>query len=123
MKSPIVHPGFAQEFANEWISAWNALDLDRVLSHYSDDFEMTSPLIVKAGEPSGVLKGKPKVEAYWRAALAHLPADAKFELIAVTQGVDGIVLVYLSFNGQLATEYAQFGDDGKVIRAAAYYLP
>lgn len=123
MKSPIAHPGFAQEFADEWIAAWNALDLDRVLSHYSDDFEMISPLIIKTGEPSGSLKGKSKVEAYWRAALEKLPAGAQFELIAVTQGVDGIVLVYRSFNGQLATEYAQFGDDGKVVRAAAYYLP
>ena len=30
----------ANEFAAEWIEAWNAHDLDRILSHYTDDFEM-----------------------------------------------------------------------------------
>jgi hypothetical protein len=50
---------FADRFAEEWIAAWNAHDLPRVLSHYDDDFEMASPLIVAiAGEPSGVLRGK-----------------------------------------------------------------
>jgi hypothetical protein len=50
---------FAERFAEEWIVAWNAHDLSRVLSHYQDDFEMASPLIVEiAGEPTGVLHGK-----------------------------------------------------------------
>lgn len=29
---------FAQQFSREWIDAWNAHDLDRVLSHYADAF-------------------------------------------------------------------------------------
>jgi ketosteroid isomerase-like protein len=33
----------AQSFASSWASAWNAHDLDRVLEHYEDDFEMASP--------------------------------------------------------------------------------
>jgi hypothetical protein len=42
---------FAAEFASEWIAAWNAHDLPRVLSLYTEDFEMTSPKIVQiAGE-------------------------------------------------------------------------
>ncbi|MFC6805599.1 hypothetical protein ACFQE2_07705 [Methylophaga thalassica] len=49
----------AEQFAHEWIAAWNSHDLTQILSHYDDDFEMTSPLIVKLmGEPSGKLKGK-----------------------------------------------------------------
>ena len=56
---------FAAGFAAEWIAAWNAHDLQRVLSHYTDDFEMTSPKIVQiAGEPSGRLVGKAAVGAY-----------------------------------------------------------
>ena len=38
--------GFAELFASDWIAAWNSHDLDRILAHYEDDFEMTSPLIV-----------------------------------------------------------------------------
>jgi ketosteroid isomerase-like protein len=29
----------AEAFASEWIEAWNSHDLDRILAHYSDDFE------------------------------------------------------------------------------------
>ena len=40
-------PNWARRFAEEWIAAWNAHDLERILPHYSDDFEMHSPLIVE----------------------------------------------------------------------------
>jgi ketosteroid isomerase-like protein len=35
----------AQEFALEWIAAWNSHDLERILRHYTDDVEVTSPLV------------------------------------------------------------------------------
>lgn len=56
---------FADLFADDWVDAWNAHDLDRILSHYIDDFEMTSPVIIKvAGETSGRLRGKENIRAY-----------------------------------------------------------
>ena len=62
---------FAEHFARDWIDSWNSHDLDRVLSHYSDQFEMSSPVIIQiAGEPSGTLKGKDAVGAYWAKALS-----------------------------------------------------
>jgi ketosteroid isomerase-like protein len=45
----MMKPGFAERFAKEWVAAWNAHDLDRVLSHYEDDFEMPSPIIPSCG--------------------------------------------------------------------------
>jgi hypothetical protein len=65
---------FAQHFATEWDSSVELHDLDRVLSHYANGFEMSSPYIVDLmGEPSGTLIGKPAVEAYWRKALSAFP--------------------------------------------------
>lgn len=59
MNRPPITRDFAERVAEEWIVAWNAHDVPRVLSHYEDDFEMASPLIIEiAGEPSGVLRGK-----------------------------------------------------------------
>src|SRR2546428_9609935 len=50
---------FAEHFARDWIDSWNSHDLDRILAHYSDQFEMSSPVIIQiAGEPSGTLNGK-----------------------------------------------------------------
>lgn len=34
--------GFAERFANVWIAAWNSHDLERILAHYEDEFEMSS---------------------------------------------------------------------------------
>jgi ketosteroid isomerase-like protein len=43
----MISRGFGEEFAREWIEAWNSHDLDRVLSHYADDFTMSSPYIAQ----------------------------------------------------------------------------
>lgn len=116
-----MNTAFAQHFAAEWITAWNDHDLERVLLHYADDFEMSSPFIVQlAGEPSGVLKGKTAVRAYWAKALQLIP-DLHFELIATLAGVNSITLHYLGANNRLASEVFHFGSDGKVTRAFAHY--
>jgi hypothetical protein len=112
---------FASRFAEEWIAAWNAHDLPRILSHYTDDFEMTSPKIVQiAGEPSGRLTGKAAIGAYWAKALQRAP-DLHFDLIAVLHGVDSVVLHYRRTGGQLAAEVFHFNDAGLVFRACANY--
>ena len=112
---------FAEHFATEWLSAWNAHDLPRILSHYADDFEMTSPVIVQlAGEPSGKLKGKAAVGAYWEKALKLIP-DLHFELISVLTGIESVTLYYKGAKGRLAAEVFHFGADGKVVRAFAHY--
>jgi hypothetical protein len=87
-RSPISRE-FAERFAEEWIAAWNAHDLVRILAHYEDDFEMASPLIVEiAGEPWGVLPGKEKIGAYWEKAL-RLSPDLRFEKLGVFIGAGG----------------------------------
>lgn len=111
----------AQAFANDWVSAWNAHDLDRILSHYSDDFEMTSPVIVQLlGEPSGTLKGKAAVGRYWSMALQRVP-DLQFELLSVLVGVRSVTLYYRGVKGRLSAEVFEFDEAGKVVSAAAYY--
>lgn len=112
---------FAHQFARDWIEAWNSHDLERVLAHYADDFEMNSPYIVQiAGEPSGRLKGKEAVRAYWAKALAMIP-DLHFELISILVGVNSITLHYKGARDRLAAEVFHFGLDGKVVEAFAHY--
>jgi ketosteroid isomerase-like protein len=111
---------FAERFAHEWIEAWNSHDLERILSHYHDDFVMASPRIaVVAGEPSGVLAGKQAVGAYWRRALALTP-DLRFTLTRVLVGADSVALAYEGPRGP-AVEVFFFDGDGHVVRAAAHY--
>ncbi len=111
----------AEAFASEWIEAWNSHDLDRVLAHYSDDIEFSSPLVAQiAVEPSGRLRGKKPVRAYWATALARIH-DLRFKLVSVQWGVGIIMIHYESQDGRLASEWFEFGENGKVIRSAAHY--
>ena len=67
----MIEKDFAEEFARDWIESWNSHDLERILSHYSDQFEMSSPKIIQiAGEPSGTLKDKDAVGNASRAVFA-----------------------------------------------------
>lgn len=112
---------FAEEFARDWVEAWNTRDLPRVLAHYTEDFEMSSPFIAQfTGEPSGRLKGKKNVAAYWRAALERLP-NLRFELLQVFTGASSVVLVYQTSFGRKAAETFFFNQAGLVERAAAHY--
>lgn len=116
----MIDSSFAERFAADWIDSWNSHDLDRVLAHYTDDFTMSSPLIIKiAGEPSGTLRGKDKVRAYWTKGLQLIP-DLHFELINTLPGIDSLVLYYKSPRG-LAAEVFHFNETGKVIRSHANY--
>jgi hypothetical protein len=111
---------FAKQFADDWIDAWNSHNLDRVLAHYTDDFEMSSPIIVQiAGEPSGTLKGKQVVGAYWAKALAFIP-DLHFDLAATFIGVNSITLFFKWARG-LSAEVFIFDPHQKVTRAYAHH--
>jgi len=112
---------FAIQFAHDWVDSWNRHNLSSILSHYSDDFEMRSPMIVKiTGDASGVLKGKEAVEAYWAEALKMVP-DLHFELMSVCAGVDSVAVQYRGVGGRVAVEVFSFDVDGKVVRAHAHY--
>ncbi|HXG29004.1 MAG TPA: nuclear transport factor 2 family protein [Nevskiales bacterium] len=113
-------PEAARRFAADWAAAWNAHDLDRILAHYAEDFEMRSPMIVQVtGEPTGCLRGKTAVRAYWAQALAALP-KLRFEVLDVLCGMDSLTVYYQGHRGRVA-EVFEFGADGRVLRAHAHY--
>jgi ketosteroid isomerase-like protein len=112
---------WAREFAKEWIEGWNSHDLDRIMSHYSDDFEMSSPLIIQLDlDASGTLKGKNAVRDYWQKGLARSPS-LKFELIEVLTGVNSITLYYRRHTGNTAAEVLFFNEQRQVNKGAAHY--
>ena len=111
----------AQAFAREWVGSWNSHDLDRILSHYTNDFQMTSPFIVKLmNEPTGTIKGKENVRAYWAKALERIP-DLNFNLIEVLSSVNSITIYYHAVFGMRAAEVLFFNEGGKVKHAIAHY--
>lgn len=112
----------AQAWAREWVEAWNSHDLDRIMSHYAEDFEMTSPLIAALmQEPSGTIQGKENVRTYWSQALKKVP-DLNFKLIDVLVGVDSITIYYHAVFGKRAAEVLFFDADRRVRRGIAHYI-
>jgi hypothetical protein len=82
---------------------------------------MASPRIVDiAGEPSGVLRGKERVGAYWAKGLRLIP-DLRFEQVDVFLGARSIALHYRNQAGRLIVETFDIGTSGLVVRAAAHY--
>jgi len=111
---------FAHKFTNDWIEAWNSHDLDRILAHYTDDFEMSSPVIAQlAGEPSALLKGKEKIRAYWEKALER-NRSLSFTLVSTLLGANSITILYKGHRG-LSAEVFLFQSDGLVNKAIAHY--
>ena len=111
----------AQEFAHHWVQSWNSHDMEQIFSHYTDDFEMTTPFIVSImNEPTGTLRGKDKVKAYWSTALAKYP-DLHFSMVDVLYGVNSITIYYQSILGKKALEVFLFNADGKVYKSIAHY--
>lgn len=112
---------FAKHFAAEWIEAWNAHDLPRILSHYDDNFEMSSPLIrTLMNEPNGTLKGKDAIGAYWQLALSRQPL-LHFTLEHILIGANSITLAYQGSRG-LSTEVFHFNEAGTVTQSYAHYV-
>jgi ketosteroid isomerase-like protein len=116
---------YADAFARDWIDGWNSHDIERILAHYSADFEMRSPLIAQRGfSATGQLVGKEAVRAYWTPAVAP-GSTLRFELLQAFVSVDSIAIHYRSNSsgGRLCVEVLQFNADGQVIAGAAHYFP
>src|ERR1700742_3610627 len=95
---------------HEWIAAWNAHDLDRVLALYTDDLEMNSKHIAGFGfDASGTLRGKARVSEYWAFALKHIP-DLHFELIDLYASPDSLIVFYSNERGGKVCEYLRFDE-------------
>lgn len=118
---PAIDLAFATELATEWVAAWNSGDLERIFSHYEEDFEMRSPLIAERGfSPNGALHGKAAIRPYWTTGLAATP-PIRFELLGAYGGVNTVVIHYRSVARKLVTEILELDDQRRIIRGSACY--
>ena len=111
----------AKEFAADWIAAWNAHDLDRILSHYAEKVVLISPVAAKLlGDPSGAVSSINALRDYFAKGLALFP-NLEFKLIDVMQGLSSIVLCYENQRATRTAEFMEFDAAGKVVRVVANY--
>jgi ketosteroid isomerase-like protein len=109
----------ATRFAEEWIAAWNSHDLERILSHYSEDIVFLSPVAARR-VGNGRVKGIEALRAYWSVGLSSQP-DLHFKLEQVLTGHDCLTILYTNHRGQRVSETCEFAAGGKVARSFACY--
>ena len=112
---------FADQFSSQWLTAWNARDLEAILSHFADEIVFTSPLAERIVEGSdGVIRGKEELRAYWHEGLRRNP-ELHFEIVDLYVGVHTIVIQYRNHSGGLVNEVLTF-DGPLVVEGHATYL-
>lgn len=107
--------------ADHWVAAWNAHDLDLIMTHYEDEVELTSPVAAQLlGTPDGKIVGKDSLRAYFRRGLEAYP-DLRFQLVEVLCGLNSVVLYYRNQKGTRTAEFMELSAIGKVARVVANY--
>jgi hypothetical protein len=111
----------AWNLANLWVAAWNAHDLDLIMTHYEDAIELTSPIAAQLlGTSDGKVVGKVNLRAYFQRGLEVYP-ELHFRLADVLWGVNSAVLYYTNKRGTRAAEFMELSAIGKVVRVVANY--
>ena len=112
-----------KSYADQWVRAWNAHDIEAVLDDFHDDVVFTSPVAARVvPESGGVVRGKAALRDYWTAALATYP-DLKFELVNVYRGESTLVINYRNHRGELVNEVLTFDGDRVRVGHGTYLAP
>jgi hypothetical protein len=111
----------AWSLANHWVAAWNAHDLDLIMTHYDDAVELISPVAARLlATPDGKVAGKQHLRAYFQRGLEAYP-ELHFRLEDVLWGMNSIVLYYTNQKGTRTAEFMELSGGGKVVRVVANY--
>jgi predicted ester cyclase len=101
--------------------AWNAHDLELIMTHYEDAIDLTSPVAANLlGAADGKVIGKANLRAYFQRGLEAYP-ELQFQLEDVLWGVNSVVLCYKNQKGTRSAEFMDLSENGKVIRVVANY--
>lgn len=108
---------------NDWISAWNRKDIEKVLAGFSEDAIFCSPMAARFGN-SGTLNGKNVIGSYWRAAVSEL-GHIHFRPLAMIcdETAQAMVIHYEAELGDStlrACEIFNFADGRKIAAEALY---
>jgi ketosteroid isomerase-like protein len=113
---------FATAFARDWVDAWNSHDIEKILSHYSEDFTIETPMAIKLYPQShGIVVGKSEVRKFWTIGLEKSP-NLKFELLDLLIGVNSIGLyLFNTSSNKKSIELMSFNNENKVNKAIVTY--
>ena len=84
-----------KQIATKWFEAFNAHDLEKLLSLYNDNAQHYSPkLKIRMPETQGLIKGKQALREWWQDAFDRLPT-LQYEVIKLTADEDQVFMEYV----------------------------
>lgn len=84
-----------KEIARRWFEAFNAHDLEKLLSLYDEEAQHYSPkLKIRLPETNGLIKGKTALRSWWQDAFDRLPS-LRYEVLQLTADEDQVFMEYL----------------------------
>jgi ketosteroid isomerase-like protein len=84
-----------KQIATKWFEAFNAHDLEKLLSLYNDNAQHYSPkLKIRMPETQGLIKGKQALREWWKDAFDRLPT-LQYEVVKLTADEDQVFMEYI----------------------------
>ncbi|MGC4040535.1 MAG: nuclear transport factor 2 family protein [Flavobacterium sp.] len=107
-----------------WFEAFNAHNLEKLLSLYDDEAEHFSPkLKIRHPETNGLVSGKDALRAWWKDAFERLPT-LHYKVTSLTSNDDRVFMEYVRSvekeENMLVAEVLEI-KDGKIIFSRVYH--
>lgn len=84
-----------QQLAIKWLDAFNAKDLEKLLSLYDEDAEHYSPkLKISQPESNGTISGKEALRNWWQEAFTKLPT-LHYKVTSLTSNENRVFMEYI----------------------------
>lgn len=111
--------GGIREHADRWVEAWNARDLDEIVSCYSERVEFVLPALVGDSEERKI-SGREALREHFRHGLELAPNLSVAEE-SLLVGPSGFAILYRREDGHRAIEAVELDGDGLAARVRVYY--
>lgn len=107
-----------------WFEAFNAHNLEKLLSLYDDDAEHFSPkLKIRHPETKGLVTGKEALRAWWKDAFDRLPT-LHYKVTSLTSNDDRVFMEYIRTvadeDDMLVAEVLDI-KEGKIVFSRVYH--
>ncbi|UPT71691.1 MAG: nuclear transport factor 2 family protein [Flavobacterium sp. JAD_PAG50586_2] len=107
-----------------WFEAFNAHNLEKLLSLYDDEAEHFSPkLKIRHPETNGLVIGKDALRTWWKDAFERLPS-LHYKVTSLTSNADRVFMEYIrtveNEDNMLVAEVLEI-KEGRIIASRVYH--
>lgn len=107
-----------------WFEAFNAHNLEKLLSLYDEEAEHFSPkLKIRHPETNGLVSGKDALRTWWKDAFERLPS-LNYKVTSLTSNIDRVFMEYIrtveNEDNILVAEVLEI-KDGRIIASRVYH--